>query len=117
MFKLLKLLFWIGVFAVLLGGLDRLLLQRSMTTPGVMQFQTFYVDFRSRLLGLISRQGGNSGASIEGVIEQSAARQAPVKGRAGQRYVYADKQGVLHFVESLTEVPPAYRQDAQLLEE
>lgn len=113
MFKLLKLLIWIGVFVGFALAVDQLLVKRPLSAPGVKQFQVFYVDFRTRLLTLFNQQ---SAPSIEELIQQSPTKQE--RSAASQRrHLYVDDQGVIHFADSLTEVPPAYRQGAQPLEE
>ncbi len=116
MFKLLKLFFWLTLTLVVLGGLDQFLVRVPLDTPGVAQVQTFYVDFRSRLLSMVGVDFVVAPApSIEQVIEASASPspQAPV----AKRYLYADDAGMLQFADSLQQVPARYRKDAQPLAE
>jgi len=115
MFKLLKLLVWIGVFVGSALAVDQLLLKRPLNAPGVKQFQVFYVDFRTRLFTLFNQQSA-SVTSVEELIQQSPAKQEQ-SAVSKQRHLYVDEQGVIHFADSLAEVPPAYRQAAQPLEE
>jgi len=110
-------LLWTLLFVALLVVADQLLMQTTLSAPGVGQFQRFYRDFRGRLFALID---GPAPASIDQVIETAAppARQAPgARPVTPQRYLYVDGQGELQFADSLQEVPPAFRQKAQPLQE
>jgi hypothetical protein len=69
----------------------------------LVELQDCYRDLRSRLL-TPSRQD-----TIEGILEQPEA--------PSQSYFYADRQGELHFVDSLQQVPAPYRDEAQPLVE
>ncbi len=99
-----RLLFWVGVFLLILLGVDRMLLRGSPTHPLLQQVQSSYADLRGRLLGQ-NRPG-------DPVAELLVPQQAPARS-----YVYADDHGVLHFVDSLQQVPLRYRGAAQALEE
>jgi len=114
MIKLLKLLIWSLLVLAVLAGVDQFFLQGPLRQPGLSQVQQFYVDFRSRVLGLARRE--TPGQSIEKVIQQTAVSQKPNQAKA-QRYLYADENGVLQFADSLEQVPPRFRQDAQPLSE
>jgi len=115
--RLRHLLLWTTFFLALLVIADQVLIHVPLTTPGISQFQTFYRDFRSRLLGLIT---GEPPATIDQVIERAAAppAKAPAAERIPpQRYIYVDARGELQFADSLAEVPKAYRSQAQPLKE
>ena len=64
MFKLLKMFLWLVLVLVLVGGLDQFLLRVPLDIPGLSQTQTFYVDFRSRLLGLVGVKPTTAPGSI-----------------------------------------------------
>jgi len=109
--KLIRALFWGLVFVLLLGGIDQLLVQTPFKGPLIGSVRTFYLDFRQRLLGLAGP--ATAPPSVETTIERATAPPAT----PSQRYVYADKDGVLQFADSLDEVPAPFRKDAQPLEE
>ncbi len=108
--KILRALFWGMIFILLLGGIDQLLVQTPFKGPLIGSVRTFYLDFRTRLLGLA---GQDEPHSVEQSIEQASTPTSTVQ----QRYVYADADGVLQFADSLDEVPEAYRNEAEPLEE
>mgnify|MGYP001292083884 CR=1 FL=1 len=110
--KILRALFWGLVFVFLLGGIDQLLVQTPFKGPLIGSVRTFYLDFRTRLLGLA---GPPEPESVEQSIEQATA--AEVTAPQAQRYVYADASGTLQFADSLDEVPEKFRSEAQPLEE
>ncbi len=112
MFKLFRLFSWLILTLVILACLDQLMLRVPLEAPGVREAQTFYLDFRSRLLRLVGL--GADERSIEQLIEASKPAKQPAK---PQRYLYADEHGVLQFADSLEQVPLKYRQDAQPLTE
>ena len=93
-------LFWTALFLLLLGAADQALLRLAPKNSLLVELQDCYLDLRRRLLT-------RSPDSIEGLLEQTPS---PKKS-----YFYADRQGELHFVESLQEVPLPYRNDAQPL--
>lgn len=115
MFKLLKMFIWLVLVLVVVGGLDQFLLRVPLDIPGLSQTQTFYVDFRSRLLGLVGVKPTTAPASIEQVIEATSS--APQQVQKPQRYLYVDADGVLQFANSLDQVPSRFRRDAQPLAE
>lgn len=118
MLKLLKLFAWLILGAALLGGLDQFLLRVPLDVPGFSQGQTFYIDFRGRLLGLLGIQPATQKPqpSIEQVIETSKQPRKTAT-KAPRRYLYVDDSGVLQFADGLEQVPPQYRQRAQPLAE
>lgn len=118
MLKLLKMFAWILFSCALLSGLDQFLVRVPLALPGVTHAQTFYVDFRGRLLGLIGIEGAAKlpKNSIEQVIEATQGLPAG-KIQADRRYFYVDDTGALQFVDSFEQVPPKFRKSAQPLAE
>lgn len=115
MLKLLKLFFWLVLVLVVLGGLDQFLVRVPLELPGLSHTQTFYVDFRSRLLALAGVESSTTQVSIEQVIEKTST--IPQQMQQAKRYLYADDAGILQFVDTLEQVPVKYRKDAQPLAE
>lgn len=115
MFKLLKMFFWLLLILVLLVGFDQFLVRVPLDAPGLSHAQTFYNDFRSRLIGLVSPDVSVLPTSIEQVIETSGAVSLPAP--KATRYLYADDSGELQFVDSLEQVPVRFRKVAQPLAE
>ena len=119
MIKILRWLLWVLVSLILLAGIDQALSRVPMKVPILEQFQEFYVDFRSRLLGLAGKKTNppSEKPSIEQVIE-TTEKKASAPGKDGPpRFLYVDDSGALQFADSLEAVPPAYRKDAQPMEE
>ena len=118
MVKLLKLFVWILLAVALLVGFDQLLVRVPLDLPGVVQAQTFYVDFRGRLLGLfgVDKVASVPKKSIEQVIETTRDVSAK-QNQTPQRYLYVDDAGALQFADSLESVPQKYRSSAQPLAE
>lgn len=125
--RLVKLLFWILVFALLLTGMDQLLTRVPPVHPVHAAFSDFYRDFRARLSAVIVIPEKGAPQTVEAVIDKeqrgdrgasapAAATRPPVRQGIG-RYVYADAQGVLQFADSLQDVPAEYRAGAEPLEE
>lgn len=108
--KFIRFILWLVLTLILVVVGDQLLIKRHFTTPVLTQTQTFYRDFRSRLLTLGRTDGFEDriGQTIEAEMKIPADA-------AASRYLYVDAAGVLHFADSLDEVPPAYRQGAQRL--
>jgi len=115
MLKLLRMLLWLILVLVVVGGLDQFLVRVPLETQGLSPVQTFYVDFRSRLLGLVGIETAAEPASIEQVIEATSA--APQQNKKSQRYLYVDAAGELQFADSLAQVPLKFRKSAQPLAE
>lgn len=109
-------LLWTSLFLVLLAGLDQFFLRVPTTVPILTEVRAFYLDFRSRLTLL---NGGREESTLESVIEQTAAEPSglsPDRTESSPRYLYADRRGELRFADSLEEIPPEYRKDAQPLD-
>ncbi|MEZ4485330.1 MAG: hypothetical protein R2864_12330 [Syntrophotaleaceae bacterium] len=98
------LLLWSLLFVLMLAAADQALLRLTPQSSLLVELQDCYRDLRSRLLG-----GPRQQDSIEALLKEPEA--------SAQSYFYADHQGELHFVDSLQQVPPAYRNQAQLLAE
>lgn len=94
---------WSALFALLLVAADQALLRLSPASPLLVELQDCYRDLRGRLLPRSQPD------SIEELLVQPKA--------PSQSYFYADHQGELHFVDSLQEVPPVFRSEAQSLAE
>lgn len=107
--KFIRFILWLVLTLILVVVGDQLLIKRHFTTPVLTQTQTFYRDFRARLLTL-----GRT-AGFEDRIGQTIEAEMKTPAAAASRYLYVDADGVLHFADSLDEVPPAYRQGAQRL--
>lgn len=133
--KLLKWLFWALLFLVMLVAVDQFFLQVPPLHPAHGAVSRFYQDFRSRLVLLVSgetvakpptprpdrEQAPPESAppeSIESVIgdQQHRSPQSPPPQKP-QRYLYSDAAGELQFADSLDEIPPRYRSEAQPLAE
>ncbi len=99
-----RLLLWVGVFLLILLAADRLLLRGSPAHPLLQEVQSCYEDLRRRLLS-----GARSSDPVADLLD---TREKPLRS-----YFYADDHGVLHFVDSLQQVPLPYRSEAQVLEE
>ncbi len=118
MLKIGKYFLWLVVILVVMVGLDQAFVRMPMAVPGLQQTQVFYVDFRSRLLGLVTGTATVTQPpdSIDAVIESSTS--SPVKqATKSKRYLYVDDGGTLQFADSLEQVPAKYRQVAQPLAE
>ncbi len=105
----LRILFWFMVVVVLATAIDVAMHRARFHQGALGAAQTFYLDFRNRLVSIWSP------STIDAVIETTAEpipQQAPSKAGA-TRYLYKDSDGQLQFADSLDEVPPPFRQEAQ----
>ena len=116
MLKLLKYFLWLVVLFALILGFDQLMLKSSLHAPGLKQTQRFYVDFRTRLLGMTGGKTDPQTVSIDAVIEKTT-QTPPLSNKKSSRYLYVDNSGTLQFADNLQQVPSQYRQDAQPLAE
>ncbi len=116
MLKLLKYFLWLVVLLALSVGFDRLMLTLPLHTSGLKQTQQFYVDFRTRLIGLFGAKPESPPDVIEAVIKKAVTPAATPAEKTG-RYLYVDNDGVLQFADSLQQVPSKYRQAAQRMAE
>lgn len=108
--KLIRFILWVVLTLGLVVGADQLMIKRHFTVPVLKQTQEFYRDFRARLLTL-----GRTDSLADRIGQTIEAEMAAPAVAAPGRYLYVDAAGVLHFSDSLEEVPPAYRQGAQRL--
>lgn len=116
MLKLFKYFLWVVVILALTIGFDQLMVNVPLKAPGLKETQVFYVDFRSRLIGLFNKEAAPQKDRIGQVIEKSD--KAITKPAAKPtRYLYVDENGTLQFADTLQQVPNKYRQDAQPLAE
>ncbi|MFO7982588.1 MAG: hypothetical protein R6V08_03960 [Desulfuromonadales bacterium] len=105
------------LFIALLLVIDQAILHVSPDIPVIREIRHFYVDFRGRLLQLGDE---NPGTSIKSTIETAEPpdekSQKPAESPAkAPRYIFADENGQLQFADSLDQIPPAYRQSAEVL--
>lgn len=108
--KLIRFLLWTLLALALTLVADQLMLKRNFTTVGLTQMQVFYRDFRARLLTL-----GNRDAYHDRIGQTIEAQLPSVTTETSSRYLYVDRDGILHFADRFDDVPPAYRQGAQRL--
>lgn len=119
MFKMTRWFIW-GLFSLLLlTALDQVLLRVDLPIPGYAEVHEFYVDFRSRLIGLTGNDpvGQVITSNSQPVKTTRTKDSAPQKNSAHPRYLYVDADGALQFADSLEEIPLQYRRDAQPLSE
>jgi len=129
MLRLIKPIFWTFLFLVMMLVIDQVLVQVPPIHPAHTAVRNFYQDFRSRLTDFTFGEKKATPKSIEAVIanqqketvpkkteptkgQQAEATAAP-KAEKGQRYIYSDGKGELHFADSLDDVPDGYRGLAQ----
>ena len=125
--KLIKPIFWTALFLVMMLAIDQFFVQVPPIHPAHQAVTEFYRDFRGRLIDLTFGEKKTQPKSIEAMIEKEqknktqkhAGSKTPEKSKTdaknAQRYLYSDSEGVLHFVDSLEEVPDKYRGMAQPL--
>lgn len=141
--RIVSILFHSLLLLLLLLAIDQSFVHLPMTLPGLRQSQNFYLDFRSRLLGMrepilerANRPSKGAEDSVERLID--ADERAPVapqaapkplaagegkatpetpqsKGGESPRYLYPDASGQLQFADRLEEIPEALRSKAQPL--
>jgi hypothetical protein len=114
-------LLWTLVFVAIVLAADQLLVRVELKTPVLAEARAFWVDFRARLLGLRwelpsfpDRQRSQPAARPAKKAESRPAPPAPAPEKAAG-YVWADAKGELRFADTLDQVPPAYRKEAQPL--
>ncbi len=129
MHRLVKPIFWTFLFLVMMLVIDQILVQLPPVHPAHAAVSNFYQDFRSRLTDLAFGEKKATPKSIEAVIAKQQKENAPQKTeqtkepqaeataatqtQKGQRYIYSDGKGELHFADSLDDVPDEYRGLAQ----
>ena len=110
-----KAIFWVIVFFCILIGFDQFLLRVEFKTGGMQVAQEFYLDFRQRLISL----GGTSGPKSveEAITDKDSTVVTPAQEEKSPRYLYADQNGQLQFADSMEDIPPQFRKDAQRMDE
>jgi hypothetical protein len=111
------------VWALVIAGLcvagDQFLLRAAVNSPVYTTAQTFYKDFRGRIIRFVQRKDQR----LEEIKENRPPTPLPaVKERIlmppeeePSGYVYSDKAGGLHLTTHLDEVPKEYRAAAKPL--
>lgn len=115
------------LWGVLIAGVcvaaDQLLLHSSVDSPTLAAAQTFYRDFRVRIIHLVKKDEHR----LEALIPESptlrrpagpaeTSKSLPVLTPKPGGYVYSDKDGGLHLTTRLDEVPKEYRARARPLQ-
>lgn len=112
-------LLWLLLIAGVCIALDQILLRMPLQQPVLGTAQTFYRDFRGRLLRLAKQEEGRI-ATVKASLPAwgPAAGPAPAAPAAGEAagYVYTDRQGGLHMATRIEEIPEAYRASAKPLQ-
>jgi len=110
-----KAIFWVIVFFCILITFDQFLLRVEFKTGAMQVAQEFYLDFRHRLINL---GGEPPPKSVEEVIAGGQGSVAPPSREVKTpRYLYADEHGQLQFADSMEDIPPQFRKDAQRMDE
>jgi hypothetical protein len=115
-------LLWVVVIAGLCVAGDQLLLHYSLDSPIYGAAQTFYKDFRARIVQLARKEEHRLEAVKERwpatlpAVMQEKVEPLPQHEAAPGGYVYTDKGGGLHLATRLDEVPKEYRATAKPLQ-
>lgn len=120
-----RLFIWL-VWALVIAGVcvagDQLLLRFSMNSPVYDAAQTFYQDFRSRIVQFVKKEDHRLEAvkaswppTVPPAVREKIEPLLPRKAEPGG-YVYTDKAGGLHLTTRLDEVPREYRATAKPLQ-
>ncbi|PLY00025.1 MAG: hypothetical protein C0623_08110 [Desulfuromonas sp.] len=110
-----KAIFWVIIFFCVLLAFDQFMLRVEFRTGGTQAAQEFYLDFRQRLIGLVV---SSEPTTVEQVISDKQPAAAPAAAATPEpRYLYADENGQLQFANSMEDIPPQFRKDAERLEE
>ena len=120
-----RLFIWLVWTLVIVGVCvagDQLLLHFSMDSPIYGTAQTFYKDFRGRLIQLVKKEDHRLEAVKENwppplppALREKVEPLLPPAVKPGG-YVYTDKEGGLHLTTRLDEVPREYRATAKPLQ-
>lgn len=115
---------WVISFVLLLLVGDQFLIRYpGNDTPMLKDFQTFYRDFRHRLLAIETNQARQTSQpkSVQDVIvrQENNSRKITTQSVHNQaaRYVYVDEHGTLNFVDGLQNVPAMLRHTAKKLDQ
>jgi len=120
-----RLFIWLVWTLVIVGVCvagDQLLLHFSMNSPIYGAAQTFYKDFRGRIIQLVKKEDHRLEVVKENwpptlppaLREKIEPLRQPAAKPGG--YVYTDKEGGLHLTTRLDEVPKEYRATAKPLQ-
>lgn len=114
-------LLWLLLIAGVCIALDQILLRMSLQQPALGTAQTFYRDFRARLLRLAKKEEGRIAtvkASLPAWVPAAGTAPAPAAPASVEAagYVYTDRQGGLHMATRIEEIPEAYRASAKPLQ-
>jgi hypothetical protein len=93
-----RLCLWLMFFTLLLLAADQAMVHLSAGESSAGEFRQRYLAARQKLLQANAGGGEDAGRPL-----------------APPRYVYVDADGNLNFAESLQEVPPSLRAEAQRL--
>lgn len=114
-------LVWALVFVGVCIASDQLLLHFSMDSPVYNAAQTFYKDFRGRIIQLVKKEDhrleavkGSWSPPLPPAVQKKIEPLLPAAETSG--YVYTDKAGGLHLATRLDEVPREYRATAKPLQ-
>lgn len=115
------LLWTVVIVGVCIAG-DQLLLHFSVNSPIYGAAQTFYKDFRGRIIQLVRKEDHRLEAVKESwptTLPPAVKEKIPplLQGKAEPGgYVYSDKNGGLHLTSRLDEIPKEYRAAAKALQ-
>ena len=120
-----RLFIWLVWTLVIVGVCvagEHLLLHFSMDSPIYGTAQTFYKDFRGRLIQLVKKEDYRLDAvqerwppTLPPAVREKIEPLLPDEAKPGG-YVYSDKAGGLHMATRLEEVPKEYRATAKPLQ-
>lgn len=109
-------LVWSFLFILILLAVDLSLIHIPSQSNGFNQIRNVYLDFRSRFFGLLT---GNPTTNVDEILQQRLFErgfsQEPADDK-GPRFFYVDKNGDIHFVADMKEIPPGYRSTAKKLD-
>ena len=116
-----RLFIWL-LWALVITGVcvagDQFLLRFSMRSPTYDAAQTFYKDFRGRLIQFVKKEDHRLEVVKEAWPPALREKVEPLLPREAEPggYVYTDKEGGLHLTTRLDEVPKEYRAAAKPLQ-
>jgi hypothetical protein len=116
-----RLFIWL-LWALVMTGVcvagDQLLLHSAINSPAYRAAQTFYQDFRGRIIQFVKKEDRRLETAKENwptaVREKIEPLLQPEVEPGG--YVYTDRKGGLHLTTRLEEVPREYRATAKPLQ-
>jgi len=111
-----RFLIWSSLFILVLLAFDLSMVYVPSRSTGFNQIRNIYLDFRFRLLGLVT---GNPAGDLDKFLLDRLSGQGTSRDLAqknGPRFFYVDQNGDIRFVANLDEIPYNYRAQAQKLE-